>query len=349
METIEIDGSYGEGGGAILRLAGSLAAVTSRPVRIFNIRSSRPKPGLQAQHLESIKAIAALCNGTLSGAFPGSTEIRLNPGKIEERDISISISTAGSIALLFQSLKLLSISLQKGIKVEVRGGATFGKFAPPLPYTQNILLPTLRKMGFSGAINIKRHGFYPAGGADAIIELNPCKKLQPVFSEPLGKITEIKIHSIASSSLGKAMVAERQAKEAESILKQFYGKTESMIEYADTLCPGSGIVIEARDDRGNILGSDGIGERDLKAEIVGERAARRLKETIEAKPSADDHLSDQLLAFMALAKGESRIFAPNITQHARTNIWVINKFLKSDFEISKKDSCFEIRCSGFMD
>jgi len=47
---IEIDGSYGEGGGQIVRTAVALSAVTGMPVCIRRIRQGRPKPGLALQH-----------------------------------------------------------------------------------------------------------------------------------------------------------------------------------------------------------------------------------------------------------------------------------------------------------
>ncbi len=349
METIEIDGSYGEAGGAILRLACSLSATTSKPVRVYNIRASRPKPGLRVQHLEGIKAIASACNGTLSGAALWSKEIEFHPGKIRAEDITVPISTAGSLALVFQSLKLLPLSIESGMKILIKGGATFGKFAPPLVYTKYILLPVLEKMGYSCTIDIRRHGFYPAGGAEAEIGLTPCKTLKPLFSEPLGSLVNIRIFSIADGRLKSAMVAERQAKAAGKMLAGICQKMESEIEYADTLCPGSGIVIEARDDSGNILGSDSIGESGVKAEAVGEAAAKKLLRLIESNVNVDEHLSDQLLPFMALAHGESRIISPVITDHAKTNIWVIEKFVNASFGIMQLGKAFEIYCSGMQE
>ncbi len=346
METIEIDGSYGEAGGAILRLACSLSATTSKPVRVFNIRASRPKPGLQVQHLEGIKAIASACNGTLSGAALGSQEIEFHPGKIKEEGIIVPISTAGSLALVFQSLKLLPLSIKSGMQILMKGGATFGKFAPPLVYTKHILLPILEKMGYSCTIDIRRHGFYPVGGAEAEIGLIPCKTLKPIFPEPLGKLESIRMFSIADSRLRSAMVAERQAKAAGKMLEGICQKMELKIEYADALCPGSGIVIEARDDTGNILGSDSIGERSVKAEAVGEAAAKRLVRAIESGANVDEHLSDQLLPFMAFAHGESKIITPILTEHARTNMWLIGKFTAASFEIRQPERGFEIRCRG---
>ncbi len=41
MDVLTLDGSYGEGGGQILRTALSLAALTVRPFRLTSIRAGR--------------------------------------------------------------------------------------------------------------------------------------------------------------------------------------------------------------------------------------------------------------------------------------------------------------------
>ena len=53
MDYQKIDGSYGEGGGQILRSAVTLSTITKKPIQIDNIRAMRKVPGLRAQHLTS--------------------------------------------------------------------------------------------------------------------------------------------------------------------------------------------------------------------------------------------------------------------------------------------------------
>ena len=65
---IEIDGSFGEGGGQILRTALSLASVTGETVHFTDIRKNRHKPGLMYQHLTCAKAVAEITGGDLHGA-----------------------------------------------------------------------------------------------------------------------------------------------------------------------------------------------------------------------------------------------------------------------------------------
>jgi len=55
---IHIDGSFGEGGGAIIRTATALSALIGKPIHITNIRANRPKKGLAPQHLTAVKAFS---------------------------------------------------------------------------------------------------------------------------------------------------------------------------------------------------------------------------------------------------------------------------------------------------
>ncbi|GAW26074.1 putative RNA 3 -terminal phosphate cyclase protein [Rosellinia necatrix] len=45
LKSLLIDGCTGEGGGQLVRLACALAAVTSQPIRIINIRGNRDRGG----------------------------------------------------------------------------------------------------------------------------------------------------------------------------------------------------------------------------------------------------------------------------------------------------------------
>jgi len=101
---IKIDGSFGSGGGQILRTGCALSVVTNKPVHIFNIRTNRPKPGLMPQHLLGIQALTELCHGRLEGDELGSKEIRFYPAKIYKDHLFINIPTAGSITLVLQAL-----------------------------------------------------------------------------------------------------------------------------------------------------------------------------------------------------------------------------------------------------
>ncbi|MCH7516410.1 MAG: RNA 3'-phosphate cyclase, partial [Bacteroidetes bacterium] len=54
---LKIDGSYGEGGGQIIRTALALSTITNKPFEAYNIRQGRKQSGLKAQHLTCISAL----------------------------------------------------------------------------------------------------------------------------------------------------------------------------------------------------------------------------------------------------------------------------------------------------
>jgi RNA 3'-terminal phosphate cyclase (ATP) len=95
QDIVVIDGSYGEGGGQILRTALSLSAITGRAVRVDNIRAGRPQPGLAAQHVTAARAVAALCGGVLDGDALGSQTLTMIPdGTLHAGDYKFDVAAA---------------------------------------------------------------------------------------------------------------------------------------------------------------------------------------------------------------------------------------------------------------
>src|SRR5437773_2786532 len=94
---IDLDGSFGEGGGQILRTSLALSLLTGRAFHLKNVRAGRDKPGLQPQHLMSVRAAAEVGQATLRGAARGSTDLVFEPGEIKAGPYRFDIGTAGSI------------------------------------------------------------------------------------------------------------------------------------------------------------------------------------------------------------------------------------------------------------
>ncbi|MFB6089277.1 MAG: RNA 3'-terminal phosphate cyclase [Candidatus Aenigmatarchaeota archaeon] len=332
---IEIDGS--KGGGQWIRTALSLSTVTGKPFKMDNIRGLRSKPGLKTQHLKGLNAVAELCNAEVEGNYLGSKKIKYNPGEINDNKLDIEIETAGSIGLLFQTLQIPASKSDKGLKVNINGGATFGKWAPTIPYTGKVLLPNLRKLGFVAKMDVSRHGFYPKGGAKVKMKVEPCESFIPIELTERGEAKEIRGMSIASENLKKSEVAKRQASAAEEYLTKRNFDVDIDYEYVDTSCPGSGITLwcETGD---SVLGSDSVGERGKSSEKVGKEAAREIVNSIESDAPFDKYMADQILTFLALAaeNAPSEIRVERVTEHCRTNLSIIEKFLPVKYSIQNK-------------
>ena len=103
---IELDGSMGEGGGQILRTSLALSLITQKPFRLFNVRAGRQKPGLQPQHLASVRAAATIGQATVCGDVVGSQEIVFEPGPVVPGKYRFAIGTAGATGLVLQTVYL---------------------------------------------------------------------------------------------------------------------------------------------------------------------------------------------------------------------------------------------------
>ncbi|MBI4456949.1 MAG: RNA 3'-terminal phosphate cyclase [Acidobacteria bacterium] len=327
---IEIDGSYGEGGGQILRTAVALSALTHRPCRVFNIRKGRPQPGLRHQHLEAAKAVQTLCNGEINGAEIGSTDLRFIPHPIRAGMVDVKIPTAGSIGLVLQAMMIPAFRAQDSVTIRFQGGATNGKFAPPLNYLRFVLMPLLQKMGYKANIVIDRYGYFPRGGARITATIHPAQ-LQPLDLTQRGALQTVSGTSHAALALKKSRVSERQAEAALAAFNKVGIRGDIDILYSDTICPGAAIELRAIFDN-SVIGSDGLGEKGIRAEEVGEKAALALINQLSGPGAVDEYAEDQLLPYMALAP-PSRIKAAKITGHAKTNIFVIEKFLPVKFAV----------------
>ena len=239
---IKING--GIGGGQVLRTALGLSALTSKPFEIEKIRETRSQPGLKPQHLECVNATARLCNAEVLGNKINSTYIKFIPNQITSNRIDVKIPTAGSVSLVLQCL-LLSGTLGK-LRIRIEGGATYTKWAPPMDYMENVLFRLLSKNGYNIEVKGLKDGFYPKGGA--LIEVVTSKANLKEFNlTEKGNLSSLNGISVASITLEKARVAERQAMAARKELFSEFPDTDIKLKavYRDSLCIGSGITVWA--------------------------------------------------------------------------------------------------------
>ena len=330
---IEIDGSYLEAGGQILRTAVSLSAITGKPCRVFSIRKKRSKPGLKQQHLLGIQALAQLCNGKLEGDFLGSEEIKFFPGQTYRGRVSVNIPTAGSITLVLQMLIPSLLFSTKPTEITFNGGATDTFFSPTIDYFRYCFLKILEKMGVRIEIDILKRGYYPEGGAKVKVKVFP-SELKKINLTERGQLKKILAISGASQFLKDKKVAERQLMGVREILGKLKLPIEEKVEYYDTRCPGSQICLIAEFEN-TVIGTDNLGKLGKRAEDVGKEVALELLKEQKSKACLDKHLADQILPYLALLNKKFSVTVSEITNHCRTNAWVIEKFINGKFELKE--------------
>jgi len=335
---IDMDGSRGEGGGQILRTSIALSAVTGEPVRIRNIRAGRPNPGLAPSHVTSIEAVARLCDGEADGLYPGSKEITFRPGQLTGGRHEFDVGTAGSISLVLQSCLMPAALSKSRMVMEIRGG-TDVKWSPPIDYMRLVHMPMLGMFGPSCTLEISARGFYPEGGGQVVAEVSPAGRLEPVDLEHPGAV--LRAEGVAFAQNLPEHVASRTKHAAmKKLLDIKQVKVES--DLRDGRSTGAGIVLCAVCEN-TFLGASVLGERGIRAEALGEGCALDLLETVRSGATVDEHMLDQMIPYMALARGESRIVAEEMTSHAETNMSVVESFLGKRFETHRKGRLVEVR------
>ena len=320
---IEVDGSFGEGGGQVLRTAVALAAVLSKDIHVFNIRAGRAEPGLRAQHMTGVKAAAELCSSELEGLQVGSTEFTFKPGKLRTGTFRFDVGTAGSVTLVLQTLMPILASAPGSVQLEITGG-TDVKWSPPIDYLRLVTLPILKKIGYQATLEIVRRGHYPKGGGLVRFSTQGSSKLQPLRNGMPGSVS--RILGISHATALPRHVAERQSTAARKNLEEAKLPSPSIdIEVMDDrtqLGSGSGIVLSAETQNGNILGADALGERGRPAEEVGATAGRVLIEEVASGAVLDRHMGDIIVPYLILAERTSQVSISRVTQHLQTNVKV---------------------------
>ena len=320
---IEVDGSFGEGGGQVLRTAVALAAVLSKDIHVFNIRAGRTEPGIRPQHMTGVKATAELCSGHLEGLGVGSTEFVFKPGKLRAGTFRFDVGTAGSITLVLQTLMPILAFAPGPVQLEITGG-TDVKWSPPFDYVRLVTLPILEKIGYQCELELVRRGHYPRGGGFVRFSTSGPSTLRPLVREKSGDVS--KIHGVSHATALPRHVAERQATSAKKPLEEAKLPSPSIdvqvVDDGSQLSPGSGIVLSAEAQNGTILGSDALGERGTPAEEVGLTAGNILVEEVRSGACLDRHMGDIIIPYLVITNGKSEVSVSQVTTHIVTNVKV---------------------------
>jgi RNA 3'-terminal phosphate cyclase (ATP) len=341
---LEIDGSYGEGGGQLVRTAVALAAVTGREIAVRNIRVKRDKPGLAPQHLAAARAVATLCGARVEGLELRSQALRFTPYALLGGEHRFDVGTAGCVSLVLQALLPAMIASGRSVAVTVTGG-TEVRQAPSIGYFASILLPLLARMGLAAQLDVIRRGYYPRGGGEVRVRLAP-GKLRPIMLEQQGGLLAIEGHAhVANLPEHIAMRMRDAALErlaavpgpAPSISVEVLGPTQAVGR-------GGAIVLWARTEHA-LLGAGRVAELGVRAETLGAAVAEELACDLAAGATVDLHAADQLPVYLALAGGGSYL-TRFLTTHAKTAMWLIEQFLPVQFAVVPTGELVRVSVSG---
>jgi RNA 3'-terminal phosphate cyclase (ATP) len=334
---VQIDGSFGEGGGQILRSSLSLSVVTGKPFRIENIRANRQKPGLLRQHLTAVQAAAEVGSAEVEGASLASKALTFVPGKIRSGEFRFAIGTAGSGTLVLQTILPALITAAGSSRIEIEGG-THNPGAPPFDFLQRSFIPLIERMGPKVKLELQRYGFYPAGGCLFVVEITPAEALKPSAMNERGEITTKRATAMVANL--PYHIARRELNTVGKLLNWDAGLL-CCEETRNSVSPGNLVMIELVSSTVTEIFT-AFGKLGVSAEDVAKDAAEQARAYMHSSAAVDEHLSDQLLLPLALACGGS-FSAVSLNLHAKTNMEVIRQFLPVDFELAEEHGFSSVR------
>ena len=336
---IVIDGSYGEGGGQMVRTSLTLSAITGQPVRIERVRAGRRKPGLMPQHLTAVHAARRICNAQVEGAKRGSQELEFRPQSTPQSgtftfDVAQAAKggSAGSVSLILQTI-LLPLALAEGSSQITLLGGTHVAWSPPYDYVKRVYLPAISRLGIAAKVSIKNWGWYPMGGGRVQATI---QGREPGAALPLpdGSIAAqslrergplLRVRGLSASSNLPKHIRMRQERAALQVLRS--NGVNARLEVVDAPSKGQGtIVFLWAEFENSCAGFTSLGELGKPAEQVAEEASRELLDFIRGEAALDRYLADQLILPLALASGRSEFTTEMVTRHLLTNAWVVNRF-----------------------
>ena len=343
---IEIDGSYGEGGGQTLRTALALSALTGKATSISNIRAGRKRPGLAPQHLTGVLAAARISAADVQGARIGSTEIVFipRPGAPEERSFVFDVTeasqggSAGSVTLVLQTILFPLAYSGRRVELKIKGG-THVAWSPPFDYFSDVVLPTLSRMGLDAGCSLDAWGFYPVGGGEVSVRIGgirpaggptPHRSLGPLRLIERGGVIQVSGRAVVSNL--PRDIADRMARRAADILGEKGIDADIQALRVVGKSAGAGVFMTARYAHA-LAGFSALGKKGLPAERVALDACRELFAFDKTGAAVDQHLADQLVLPLTLAAGRSEMSVESVTTHLLANAHVIRQFIPATIEI----------------
>ncbi|XP_037046686.1 RNA 3'-terminal phosphate cyclase isoform X2 [Bradysia coprophila] len=336
-------------GGQILRMALCCSALTGKPIKVSKIRAGRQKGGLAAQHLKGLELLRDMCNAKVIGASLGSTEIEFHPDVLKGGKYYADTQTAGSVALLLQVALPVALFCNSPLSLELKGG-TNCEMAPQMDFMTEIFRPNLEKFGATFDFDLRKRGYFPRGGGHCVIDIKPVIRLNSTEICDFGEVDSFFGWSFVAGTLPIKM-ANEFAEGAKSEMKKLnLNKSiniEAYKESADVASGNcSGIILGCNTNTNCILGGSALGSRKESCFDSGKRAATEIVNLIPIRACVDDHVQDQLIIFMALANGLSRIRTGPLTLHTKTAIHIAELITNVKFTVLEDGSTNVIECNG---
>jgi RNA 3'-terminal phosphate cyclase (ATP) len=256
------------------------------------------------------------------------------PGDVQPGEYRFDIGTAGSTTLVLQTVLPPMMLAAAPSQLTILGG-THNPMAPSAGFLQTAFAPLLAKFGPRLDITADPFGFYPAGGGQLAVQIEPASTLRPITLSERGPI----VRRTATAYLAQ-LPDHIAARELDLVARRlgWHAKNSDLrtVVLTNTRSPGNALEVTLVAEHA-IETCFVCGERGKKAEHVAQQAVEEIKRYEQANVPIGEHLADQLLIPLALAGSGSFVTLP-LSLHSMTNMSVIEQFLPVRFATRELDA-----------
>ncbi|HLK15579.1 MAG TPA: RNA 3'-terminal phosphate cyclase [Fimbriimonadaceae bacterium] len=322
---IELDGTYGEGGGALLRAALAMSALTQQPFHLTQVRGGTNHPGLDVEDALVVQAIASACGADVVGGSVGSQSLSFSPRRslgpvILRQDGEVRGRGANGLVVLGS---LLPIVARSGVYTELKViGETYGNNTLTYDYFAHVTLGAARRMGLYAYPRLEVSGFGRENYGEVGLEVEP-SALRGVEWLTRGALR--RCHALVVTAQLPQTIGARAVSHLER-LAHFSG-LKMRVDALDVPGSSPGAVVTAWAEFDNGLGGVAVlGARGVRVETVAQGAFEAISTFLTSEATVDAYLADQVLLLGVLAEGRTAFTVPRLTQRLLTMIWVIKQF-----------------------
>lgn len=323
-----LDGSYGEGGGAIVRTALAMSALTQQPVRIENVRGAQQRQGLSSEDLCILRALALSTSAETVGAEFGSRTVSFLPTRapraLNERfDIPDADDGPGHANALVVLSSLLPVMARAGaFSALFAVGETFGRNILGFDAFAHSTIPALQRFGLYAFPDLAVAGFGLHSRGEVAVEIEPSALHAAKFTDR-GEL--LSARAMVTTGELPSPIAERGVAHIARMAHHAGIPIEPEFTLARAKTPGAHVTIWAEFENG--FGSaSAAGARGVRIEAIAQQAFEGFNEWMKSGSTVDAFLADQLLLTAVLAEGETVLKVQRLTQRFLTMVWVVKQF-----------------------
>ncbi|MBS1702213.1 MAG: hypothetical protein JST12_11170 [Armatimonadetes bacterium] len=324
---IRLDGSHGEGGGALLRSALSMSVLTQQGFQIEHIRTGTKYPGLDVEDITLLKALAHACDADTSDLAPGALSLLFVPKKAV-KPIKGRIKTErnmagrGSNALVLSAALAPILSRSGGYSDFEIEGETFSNNSMTFDYFNQVLGSFWRKQNLHIQAEILKAAYSRDGEGLCRIEVEPSPFAGIKYAER-GRAKLLQA-SVSFSKLSFA-VADRAVSHLQKLAHSVRANFDCDVHEVPSDGPGMQITVWMQYEHG-IGGGSAMGAKKIPAEQVAQEAFEKCFDWIADEAPLDAILAEHALLPACFADDETEFRVSELTSRFTTISWVIKQF-----------------------